>query len=728
MTFDPQADTIHVETYSPTFDRFINKLNDGTPNSHADNLAPTENEFTLTYDMDSGLPFTTIGTDNGTPAGTQACVSWPGRQSATTYQWRASASDGMAAAAGPVQSFTTTTSCTMDSECNDSEICTDDACVNLLCVNTPVAECCHTAADCDDTDACTDDTCAADVCDHTDISAGCDDGNDCTADSCAPATGCANAYTPAPGCCATSADCDDGLQNTIDTCSSGNCSNTLTLSCTATADCNDSNACTTDACVPDAANTSALSFDGSNDYVTMGAAPGLNASVFTIETWFRRTGTGVANQTGTSGIAALVPLVTKGAPEADGSNLDADYILGINTAGNVLAADFEDSATGLNHPISGTTAITNNIWYHAAATYDGTTWRLYLNGNLEATAVIGSFTPRADTIQHAALGTMLTSAGAPLGFFQGQMDEVRIWNVARPQASIAADMKKEISSRHGSCGPVESQRKHRNHRRRFHHARREWERSQTVRPGVLRRRPRWASAPGHPSRAASQPRRPPTAMTPTCAPPTPATPALPDAAVTCTDDGNVCNGPEACSPATGLCASGPAAGNGTSCADANLCNGAETCQTGACSPGTPLTCDDGNGCTDNACVPATGCQYTNNSAPCVEDGNPCTDDVCAAGACSHPNDNTNPCADANACTGNACQAGACVAWYAPTAGCCDAAGDCNDGSGATADTCVGPPDGSCSNVVSGSCTRRRSATIPTAAAPTPAWARWAARI
>ncbi|RIK65961.1 MAG: hypothetical protein DCC65_10990 [Planctomycetota bacterium] len=285
------------------------------------------------------------------------------------------------------------------------------------CVHVPIAGCCEDAMDCDDSNPCTEDTCVANAC----------------------------ANTPIPGCCTSAAQCDDGDPCTVDTCESNVCVNTPD-----TAACDDGDPCTMDICAE--SNDAALTFDGTNDYVTMGTASTLNTTTFTLECWFRRTGTGIGNTTGGSGIASLVPLITKGAPEADGSNLDANYIFGINTAGNVLAADFEDMATGLNHPVSGTTPVVLNTWYHAAAAYDGTTWRLYLNGSLEATLVVGSFSPRSDSIQHAGLGAMLTSTGTRLGAFAGQLDEVRIWNFARTQVDIQADMNKEIPSAAGLIG------------------------------------------------------------------------------------------------------------------------------------------------------------------------------------------------------------------------------------------------------------------------------------
>ena len=193
-----------------------------------------------------------------------------------------------------------------------------------------------------------------------------------------------------------------------------------------------------------------LGFDGSNDYVTMGAAPGLNASTFTLETWFNWTGGGDTVSTGSGGLATAYPLITKGRGEGDGSNVDMNYFFGIQDG--KLAADFEDSATGLNHPVIGSSTVATGVWQHAAATYDGTTWRLYLNGSLDTTLVVGAYAPRSDSIQHSGLATAMTSTGVTDGFFQGALDEARIWNLARSEAEIAANINSQLTSGTGLIG------------------------------------------------------------------------------------------------------------------------------------------------------------------------------------------------------------------------------------------------------------------------------------
>ena len=438
----------------------------------------------------------------------------------------------------------------------------------MSCSNVPIG--------CSDGNPCTLDVCTNGACTNPpgNDGASCDDGNPCTAGE-ACVTGACSGGGPAPDGTA----CNDGNPCTAsDQCTSGACSGTSSI-------CDDGNACTADAC-SGMSSLGALAFDGTDDFVTFGNATELSSAQFTLETWFRRTGTGVSNSSGSGGIAALVPLVTKGAPEADGSNVDANYIMGINTAGNVLAADFEDTATGLNHPISGTTAIVNNTWYHAAATYDGQTWRLYLNGNLEATLFVGPFAPRFDSLQHAALGAMVTSAGTRLGAFQGAMDEARIWTVARTQADIQAGMNRQIASATGLAG--------------------RWglnegsgatalDATTPATNGTLTNfnvAAAWVA--GAPSVTAAQCNYT----------------NLADGTV-CTD-GNACTTQDACG--AGTCAGGYSPAPGC-CAAAAACNDGnpftvDACTSGSCSNALPTTCsgsadcNDGSACTTDTCVGA----------------------------------------------------------------------------------------------------------------------------
>jgi hypothetical protein len=100
-------------------------------------------------------------------------------------------------------------------------------------------------------------------------------------------------------------------------------------------------------------------------------------------------------------------------------------------------------------------------------------------------------------------------------------------------------------------------------------------------------------------------------------------------------NGSVCG--DACTTG-GTCQSGQCTGGSPLvCDDDDVCNGLETCNpmTG-CVPGQTLDCSDGNGCTADECSPIGGC-----SNPLLADGAPCDDgerctlyDTCSAGTCT----------------------------------------------------------------------------------------------
>ena|GEM_PF-6509968 len=86
--------------------------------------------------------------------------------------------------------------------CDDSDPCTDDACVGSSCVHAPKS--------CNDNNLCTDDVCENGQCKF--VPKNCDDGQGCTVDSCANGI-----------CEHTGANCDDGNSCTNDACNGGSC-------------------------------------------------------------------------------------------------------------------------------------------------------------------------------------------------------------------------------------------------------------------------------------------------------------------------------------------------------------------------------------------------------------------------------------------------------------------------------------------------------------------------
>ena len=52
-----------------------------------------------------------------------------------------------------------------------------------------------------------------------------------------------------------------------------------------------------------------------------------------------------------------------------------------------------------------------NVWTHAAVTYNGSVFRIYLNGVLDGTSAVINEPPRTDSAHRVGLGTAFDNAG-----------------------------------------------------------------------------------------------------------------------------------------------------------------------------------------------------------------------------------------------------------------------------------------------------------------------------
>jgi hypothetical protein len=103
------------------------------------------------------------------------------------------------------------------------------------------------------------------------------------------------------------------------------------------------------------------------------------------------------------------------------------------------------------------------------------------------------------------------------------------------------------------------------------------------------------------------------------------------------------------------------------CDDGNICTVGDSCYGGVCQHGSWATCSDGDPCTNDYCIPPSGCLH--NTINC-DDGNACTTDACNASLCTH---STITCNDNDPCTTDSCS---------PSLGCqytCSSPGTCLPG-------------------------------------------------
>lgn len=161
----------------------------------------------------------------------------------------------------------------------------------------------------------------------------------------------------------------------------------------------------------------AISFDGTDDYVTVPHQGPLDVtSAVTVQAWFYFRG-------GISGYAGLA--------QKDGASSFGRY--GMWAFGDQIEFCIYIDGDS-QYCVDSTGTLTMNAWNHVAGVYDGSFMRIYLDGSEDATqALSGAISTSTNPLYIGGDPTEPT-------YLPGQLDEVAVWSVARSEVQIQTSM------------------------------------------------------------------------------------------------------------------------------------------------------------------------------------------------------------------------------------------------------------------------------------------------
>jgi uncharacterized repeat protein (TIGR02543 family) len=172
---------------------------------------------------------------------------------------------------------------------------------------------------------------------------------------------------------------------------------------------------------PVAGSGRALNFDGVDDYVDIPANTAYDTPEFTVETWVK-----YSDNQSFGGIIDKGRNVRKNWYIVTEEGAKRGVRVGMGS-GNELNYNWAD-----------------NGWHHVCITFDGGTFKLYVDGIVRSTKAVSSYTPSGESV---AFGRRQqpSEGGGNLYPYKGLADEVRIWNTARTQQQINDNMYKILS-------------------------------------------------------------------------------------------------------------------------------------------------------------------------------------------------------------------------------------------------------------------------------------------
>jgi hypothetical protein len=161
-----------------------------------------------------------------------------------------------------------------------------------------------------------------------------------------------------------------------------------------------------------------LNFDGVNDRVELPNESNFDfTSTFSMEAWIRVTSFTQEWQT----------VISKG---VEGPRIHRFGVSGFIAFG-----------TGPSNDLVSTVSVNDGNWHHIAATCNNGFKSLYVDGVLQGTQIVG--TPLVTNNDNVRIGSQIDSY-SPIRAFHGDIDDVRIWNIAKTATEIDASKNCEL--------------------------------------------------------------------------------------------------------------------------------------------------------------------------------------------------------------------------------------------------------------------------------------------
>jgi hypothetical protein len=150
---------------------------------------------------------------------------------------------------------------------------------------------------------------------------------------------------------------------------------------------------------------SVVDFDGTDDHVQFNNSYNIG-STFSIECWIKP-----------ESVSGLQTIYSK----RDANNLNDGYDLRLT--GSTLSFNWNNGGS-----IASPYNLSTSRWYHTAVTFGGGSYKLYIDGILVNTSNGATPTTNGDDFLFGAMAQTGSPPNDPVNYYNGWIDEVRIWN------------------------------------------------------------------------------------------------------------------------------------------------------------------------------------------------------------------------------------------------------------------------------------------------------------